>query len=96
MTEYGGAMRSVASILLVMACGRADPLPPDGGHMLRSVIRALTGSSDERAPRIVSVVFAAAIAALAVVKGFHWGAFLAGYFAVMNVAALQGRTPGRM
>ena len=69
-------------------------LPLDGGNVMRSVVQAYRGDHDERTPRLVSIVTGALICLFALWARVFWGAFLAGLFTFMNVAALkQQRLP---
>ena len=62
--------------------------PLDGGHVLRSVLRAIRGP-DDRLPLQISIGIGALAAALALLNGWLWAAFLAGLLTFENVRLLR-------
>jgi stage IV sporulation protein FB len=63
-------------------------LPLDGGNVLLHALAALTGGGGRKAAHIVSIVFAASIAAGALYLNQWYIALFVGLFALQNVRAL--------
>ncbi len=64
-------------------------LPLDGGQILRSVVHALRGRSDEILPRSISVVAAVLVAAGALFFKMYFLAFFVAWMAYSNFLELQ-------
>lgn len=63
-------------------------LPLDGGNVALAALNALTGNRGETPARIVSLLFALTLGALALRVGWLWSAILAASFAMQNGQAL--------
>ena len=66
-------------------------LPLDGGHVVQSLGRLIFGPPGDTIARVVSIVTALTALAVAIVLKYYWGAILAGYFALTNIAATSSR-----
>lgn len=64
-------------------------LPLDGGNVLAAILRKTSGERGVRAVRIISLVAAAALGAVALAYKAPFGAIIAFYLAYLNFAALR-------
>jgi hypothetical protein len=71
-------------------------LPLDGGNVMRSFLHIVTKGKGEKAARIVSIVFASAMALVGLLFAHPWFAMLGGLFAYSNVQALRATSGGRI
>lgn len=68
-------------------------LPLDGGNVMLHALAALTGGGGQKAAHVVSIVFAAGVAALALYFGQMFIAIFIALFAFQNVRALRPPQP---
>lgn len=67
-------------------------LPLDGGNVVRGALEWIFGRPADRAAHAISIVVAGAVAVLALLGGYLFGAFFAIYFGWSNVSALKERS----